>query len=257
MTTVDLHYEVTGPGDAPVLMLGSSLGTDLTMWDPQVTALSARYRVIRFDHRGHGGSPVPTGPYTIDALGADVVALMDRLAIDRAAYAGVSLGGMVGQWLGINAPGRIHALVCICTAAYLPPPEGWRERAAAVREAGTPAAVADAVVGRWFTPAYADAHPEVVSAHRAMIGAQPAEGYAACCEALADMDLRSGLPGVRARTLVIAGAQDPSIPPQHGAAIAAAVPGARLEVLDPAAHLASVERAEAVNALIADHLEAP
>lgn len=255
MMPADLHYETDGPPDAPVLLLGGSLGTTVAMWEPQLAALSATHRVIRFDHRGHGASPVPTGPYTLDALGADVVALMDRLGIERASYAGVSLGGMVGQWLAINAPDRIEALVGICTSAHMPPAEGWLQRAAAVREAGTPAAVAGAVVARWFTPAFAEAHPDVVAGYRAMIGDGPAEGYAGCCEAIAAMDLRPGLSAIRAPTLVIAGAQDPAAAPEaHAAVIAATVPGARLEVLDPGAHLLSVERAETVTELIAAHL---
>ena len=254
MSAVDLHYEVSGPADAPVLLLGGSLGTSLAMWEPQVAALGAELRCVRFDHRGHGGSPVPDGPYTLDDLGADVLRLLDRLQIRRAAYAGVSLGGMVGQWLAINAPDRVAAIVCICTAAHLPPADPWHERAATVRAAGTPAVVAEAVVARWFTPGYADAHPDVLAAHEAMLSTQPADGYAGCCEAIAAMDLRPGLSRVRARTLVIAGAQDPAIPPAHGAAIADAVPGARLTVLDPAAHLCTVERADDVNDLIAGHL---
>jgi len=251
---VALHAEIAGPDDAPPLLMGGSLGTTLAMWDPQVAELSVRHRLVRFDHRGHGGSPVPDGPYTIAQLGQDVLALMDRLGLARAAYCGLSIGGMVGQWLAINAPERIDRLVLICTSAYLPPAEGWHERAAAVRAAGTPEVVADAVLARWFTPGYAEGHPEVVARYRAMIASSPADGYAGCCEAIAAMDLRDGLPGITAATLVIAGRQDPSIPPEHGARIADAVPGARLEVLDPGAHLASVERADAVTPLIADHL---
>ena len=255
MIPVDLNCSASGPDDAPVLLLGGSLGTTLDMWDPQVPALSQSRRVIRFEHRGHGGSPVPTGPYTIDELGADVLTMLDRLDLPRVSYCGLSLGGMVGQWLAINAPERIERLVLLCTAAYLPPAEGWLERAATVREAGSPAAVADAVLGRWFTPDYTASHHDIVARYRDMFSGIDAEGYASCCEAIAAMDLRAGLSGITAPTLVVAGRQDPSIPPEHGEAIAAAVPGARLEILDPAAHLASVERADAVTALIAGHLE--
>ncbi len=237
------------------MLLGGSLGTTLEMWSPQVAPLAARHRVVRFDHRGHGGSPVPPGPYTIAELGGDVLALMDELGLARAAYVGLSIGGMVGQWLAINAPQRITATVLICTSAQLAPAAAWHERAAAVREAGTCAVIADAVVGRWFTDEHRAAHPETVAAYRAMVAACDPEGYAGCCEAIAALDLRAGLASISVPTLVIAGAQDPAIPAAHGAAIAAAVPGARLEVLDPAAHLASVERDGAVTALIADHLD--
>lgn len=254
MSAVQLHYETAGRGET--LVLGGSLGTTLSMWEPQIAMLSQSVRTVAFDHRGHGGSPVPSGPYTIADLGSDVLALLDRLGIERASYCGLSIGGMVGQWLAINAPRRIDKLILICTAAYLPPASAWTERAAAVREAGSPEVVADAVIGRWFTPPFAAANPELIARYRAMIAATPGDGYAACCEAIATLDLRPGLPGVSSPTLVIGGAQDPSIPPEHGRAIAAAIPGARFELLDPAAHLASVERAPEVTHLIEDHLEA-
>jgi 3-oxoadipate enol-lactonase len=255
MIPVDLNCASAGPGDAPVLLLGGSLGTTLDMWEPQVPELSRTYRVIRFEHRGHGGSPVPNGPYTIDELGADVVTMLDRLGLTRVSYCGLSIGGMVGQWLAINAPERIDRLILLCTAPFLPPASAWHERAAAVREAGTPEVVADAVLGRWFTPEYAASHRDVVARYRATISGIDPEGYAGCCEAIAAMDLRAGLSGISAPTLVVTGRQDPSIPPEHGEAIAAAIPGARLEILDPGAHRASVERADAVTPLIAEHLD--
>ena len=136
--------------------MGGSLGTTMAMWEPQLPGLAATHRVLRFEHRGHGGSPVPNGPYSIDALGQDVLAMMDRLGLQRASYCGLSIGGMVGQWLAINAPERIEQLILICTSAYLPPAEGWHDRAATVRAAGTPEAVADAVLTRWFTPSFAE-----------------------------------------------------------------------------------------------------
>jgi 3-oxoadipate enol-lactonase len=254
MSAVELHYETAG--DGPALVLGGSLGTTLAMWEPQLSRLSGQSRTVAFDHRGHGRSPVPPGPYEIADLGRDVLALLDRLGIEQASYCGLSIGGMVGQWLAINVPHRITKLILICTAAHLPPSSAWTERAEIVRDSGTPEAVADVVVGRWFTAPFAAANPALVDRYREMIATTPTEGYAACCEAIATLDLRAGLPGVRSPTLVIGGAQDPSIPPDHGRAIAAAVPGARFELLDPAAHLANVERAHEVTHLIEDHLEA-
>ena len=254
MIPVDLNCSISGANDSPVLLLGGSLGTTLDMWDPQVPELSATHRVIRFEHRGHGGSPVPTGPYSMDDLGRDVVTMLDRLDLARVSYCGLSIGGMVGQWLAINAPERIDRLVLLSTTPHMPPASAWHDRAAAVREAGTPEVVADAVVGRWFTPDYAASHPDIVARYRAMISGIDAEGYAGCCEAIAGMDLRPGLPSVTAPTLVIAGNQDPSITLDHREALAA-IPGARLEILDPGAHLASVERADAVTTLIAEHLD--
>ncbi len=257
MSTVALHHLSDGPADRPVLMLGGSLGTTLSMWDPQVPSLATARRLIRFDHRGHGRSPVPDGPYTIAELGADVIALMNRLGVARADYAGVSIGGMVGQWLAIHAPERIRRLVVICSAPDTLNPGAFRERAHTVREAGATEPIASAVVGNWFTDGFATAHPEVVSAHRQMIAETPVEGYASCCEAVAAHDVAAGLGAVRAPTLVIAGAQDRAIPASQGERIAAAVPDARFALLDPASHLASVERADEVNRLITDHLEDP
>jgi len=254
MTVCGLNHLVCGRGGSEAVLLAGSLGTTLEMWDPQAHALADRRTVIGFDHRGHGGSPVPAGPYTIQELGGDVLGLMDSLELPRASYCGLSLGGMVGMWLAINAPERIDRLVLISTSAHLPPAAGWHERAATVRSAGSAEAVADVVLGRWFTAPYAREHPEVIARHRRMVAATSAEGYASCCEAIADLDLRASLSRISAPTLAIAGAQDPATPPPHLQAIAEGIPGARLEILDPAAHLASVERASSVTALILEHL---
>jgi 3-oxoadipate enol-lactonase len=247
-----LGYDVTGPPAAPVLLLGSSMGTTAAMWDPQVDALSARLRVVRFDHRGHGRSPVPPGPYTIEQLAGDVLALADGLGIERFSYAGVSLGGMVGMWLAAHVQHRLDRLALVCTSAYMPPAEGWLERAKLARDGGV-ASVADTVLGRWFTPAFLDEPPEIVARLKEGLVATPAEGYASCCEAIAVMDLRPILPRITAPALVVSGAGDPAAPPEHGAQIAAAIPGARLVVVPDAAHLASVEQAEAVTALLVQH----
>jgi 3-oxoadipate enol-lactonase len=251
----ELHHDVGGLAGTRSLVLGSSLGTTLEMWGPQLPDLATARQVIRFDHRGHGRSPVPPGPYAIEDLGGDVLALLDRLELERVDYCGLSLGGMVGMWLAINAPERIERLVLLCTSAHLPPPSNWSERADMVRSAGSAEAVADTVLSRWFTPSFVTQRPDVVSRFRAMIAGTPAEGYAACCEAIGALDLRSGLSRITAPTLVIGAEQDPATPPEHQRAIAASIPGARVELLDPGAHLSSVERAEPVNRLIAEHLE--
>ena len=252
--SVALEYRIDGLHEGPVLLLGGSLGTTLEMWEPQRAGIGGAARLVSFSQRGHGASPVPAGPYRIAELGGDVLALMDRLGLERASYCGLSIGGMVGQWLAINAPQRIERLVLICTSAHLPPAEDWHPRAVTVREAGTTEAIADAILQRWFTPGYAERNPETVAHYRRMIASIPAQGYAGCCEAIAAVDLRAGLERITAPTLVIAGAHDPATPAEHGAAIADAVVGARLELLDPAAHLASVERATEVSGLIAGHL---
>lgn len=240
-----------------MLVLGSSLGTTLEMWTPELEALSRGHRLVRFDHRGHGGSPSPPTPWEIDDLGGDVLALLDSLGLERVSYAGVSLGGMVGIWLAANAPERIDRLVIICSSAYLPPAETWAQRAAEVTAAGSVGVVSASVLERWFTPAYRREQPEVMSWMDAMLRACPPAGYAGCCGVLERLDLREELARIAAPTLVIAAADDPSTPPAHSQLIADAIAGARLEVLPHGAHLAAIERADEVSALIERHLEAP
>jgi 3-oxoadipate enol-lactonase len=249
---VDVSYELTGPDSGPVLVLSNSLGSTIAMWDPQVPRLAGRLRLVRYDHRGHGGSPVPRGPYSLDDLGADALALLDRLDVERVHWCGLSLGGMVGMWLAINAPERIDRLVLCCTSASLGPPEMWADRAATVRAEGVEA-IADAGIGRWLTDGFVEREPEKTAAVRAMLAATPDEGYAACCAAIEHMNLVSELGAIRAPTLVIAGRQDPATPPEHGERIAAGIPDAGLELVD-AAHLATIEQPQAMTDLIAGHL---
>ncbi len=255
--SVAVHHEINrSETEASVLVLGNSLGTTAAMWDPVVPALAARRRLVRYDHRGQGASPAPPGPYAIADLGRDVVALLDRLEIDRAAYCGVSLGAMVGLWLAAHVPDRIESLVVCSGSAHLGNPDAWVERAQTVRAAGSTAPIADAVVGRWLTADFAARRPDIAAWLRAMVLASPAAGYAACCGVLERLDLRAELARITAPTLVVAGSEDTSIPPEHGRAIAAAVPAARLELLSPAAHIPMAECPEAVAALILGHLDA-
>ena len=254
MSAVELHAVVEGPPDAPVVLLAGSLGSTLEMWEPQVAALTSRFRVIRYDARGHGRSPVPPGPYSIDDLVDDAVALLDRLGVDRAHVVGLSLGAMTAMRLAAREPARVGRLALLCTSARFPSASPWAERAAAVRAEGAPA-VADAVVERWFTARLRDADPALVQRHRDMIAATPAEGYASCCGAIERMDLLADLPRITAPTLTVAGADDPATPPEHLSTIADGIPGARLLVLPQAAHLANVEQAAAVNAALLAHLD--
>lgn len=249
-----LAYDVAGPATAPVLLLGPSLGTTIDVWAAQVPILASRYRLVRFDLPGHGASEPPVAPLTMTDLANLVAEIADELDVPRFSYAGVSIGGMIGMALAVAAPERLRQLVLVCTSAYLPPPEGWIERAAVVRLEG-PQAVADTVVGRWFTEAYRRSNPADVARFRAMIASTDPEGYATCCEAIAAMDQRDALASVATPTLVIVGRDDPSTPPEHGEAIAHAIPGARATVLDNAAHLANVERAAEVTALMTEFLE--
>jgi 3-oxoadipate enol-lactonase len=245
----ELNYELGGREGAPVIAFTGSLGTDLTMWQTQSDRLGDRFRTLRYDIRGHGASPVPQGPYSIADLGSDLVALLDRLGIERAALCGLSIGGMTSMWVAAHHPERVERLVLCCTSALLGPPESWHQRAAIVRAEGVEA-VADAALERWFTPAFAAAHPEVLEDMRARLVATPREGYASCCEAIAAMDLTADLPSISAPTLVLSGADDPATPPVHGQRIAELIPGARFEIVKPAAHLATVERPDLTTAMI-------
>lgn len=240
------HYVLEGPESAPVLMFASSLGTTHEMWDPQAAALKGDFRVLRYDHRGHGGSPVPPGPYSIEDLAGDALALLDELGIARATFVGLSIGGAVAITAALRAPERFERLVLCSTAAHFPPPEQWAERAATVRAEGV-AAVADAVLERWLTP---DAPADLRERMRAMLVSTPPEGYAACCEALGGYDARGRLGALAMPVLAIAGDGDPTTPPAALQAIVDEVPDGRLHVLDGARHICNVERAEEFNHVI-------
>ena len=252
-----VHHLEQGERGAPPLVLASSLGTTLAMWDPQADTLAQSFRLIRYDHRGHGRSPAATGRCEIADLAEDVLELLDRLEIDRASFCGLSMGGMVGIWLAAHATGRIERLILCCASSYMGPGPArtFAERAAAVRAAGSVEAVADAVLARWLTPAYAAHHPRVRDRLRAMLVATGAEGYAACCGAIKRMDLRGELAAVRCPTLVVAARHDTATPPAaHAQPIADGIAGARLELV-AGAHLANVESPHAVTKLILDHLD--
>ena len=242
-----INHEITGEG--PTVLMGSSLGTSLQMWDEQLP-LADRFRLIRYDHRGHGRSPAPPGPYEISDLAGDVL----ELGLGRTHYVGLSIGAMIGMWIAAHAPERIDRLVVICTSAQLGPPSMWQERAAKVLEAGSTEPVADPVVDRWLTPAFAAGHPDARAKLRGMLTSADPAGYAACCGAIERMNLRADLGRITAPTLVISGADDLSTPVEHQRLIAEAIPGARHEILSPAAHVAAVEQADAVNRLIEEHL---
>jgi 3-oxoadipate enol-lactonase len=253
VVTARLAHTVTGIDAAPVVVLGSSLGTTRAMWDPQVASLAERFRVISYDHRGHGESEVPAAPYQIADLGGDVLALLDDLGVERFSYVGISLGGMTGMWIASEVPARVDRLALLNTSASTGQSTAWQERAASVR-AGELARIAPKIVGRWFTPSYAAAHPDVVERVIAVLLATPAEGYVGCCEAIAEMDLTDRLAAIGAPTLVMAARQDTAIPSPNSETIAAAVAGARLELIDDAAHIASVEQPAVVTRLLIEHL---
>jgi 3-oxoadipate enol-lactonase len=253
---VRLVATLEGPAGAPVVVLGNSLGTTREVWEPQVAALGERFRLLRFEHRGHGGSPAPPGPYTIAELGADVIALLDGLGLRAVSYCGISLGGMIGMWLAAHAPERIGALGLCCTSAYLPPAGFWAGRAEQAR-AGGMASLSEQVVGRWFTPAFRARDPATVAGFVTTLEGVDPEGYAGCCEAIAALDLRASLGRISAPALVIAGAEDPATPPWHGAQIASAVRGSRLRVIRGGSHLANVSQPGEITAILLAHLTGP
>ncbi|WP_138999253.1 3-oxoadipate enol-lactonase [Rhodococcus zopfii] len=251
--TVALHYEQHGDPSAPPVLLLGSLGSDLSMWEPQIAALSPLAHVVAVDHRGHGKSPVADGPYAMDDLGGDVVAVLDALGLDSVHIVGLSLGGAVGQWLAARHPARVRTLTLLCTSAAFLPAEPWRDRAATVRAEGV-ASIAESIVGRWFTPELAGRDRALITRHIAMVSATSGEGYAGCCEALATWDGRADLDRIVAPTLVVAGAQDPATPPEVMRQLADGIAGAAFHVVGPGAHLANVEQAGRITALVREHI---
>jgi 3-oxoadipate enol-lactonase len=253
VSAVAVRWTEAGPADAPVVVLSNSLGATRTMWGPQVPALAERYRVLTYDTRGHGDSPAPAGPYVLDDLVDDVVALLDDAGAERAHIVGLSLGGMTAMRLAAREPDRVQRLAVLCTSAKADP-QPFLDRAATVRSGGT-APLAPAVVARWLTPPFAAEHPELVAQLEAMIARADDEGYAACCEVVASMDLRSDLARISAPTLVVSGADDLALPPGHQRIIAEGIPGAELITVGPAAHLANLERTTEVTRALLDHLD--
>jgi 3-oxoadipate enol-lactonase len=254
VTAVEVAYTEDGPADAPVVVLSNSLGATRGMWDPQVPALAERYRVVAYDTRGHGDSPSPAGPWSLDDLVDDVVALLDRLGVQRAHVAGLSLGGMTALRLAAREPARVDRLVALATSAK-PDPQGFLDRAAAARSGGT-APLASTVVSRWLTPGYAAEHPDLVARLEAMIAGADDEGYALCCEVVAAVDLREDLGRITAPTLVVSGAEDPALPPPHQQAIAEGIAGASLVSVSPGAHLPNLEQPLEVTGALLAHLDA-
>jgi 3-oxoadipate enol-lactonase len=234
-----LNYRFDGPADAPVLVLSNSLGTNLSMWDPQIPPLAAQFRVMRYDTRGHGQSSVTAGPYSITQLGRDVVGLLDGLGIEHAHFCGLSMGGVIGMWLGVYAPERINRLALCNTAAKIGSPETWNPRIEMVRTKGM-AAVAETQAQRWFTPAFIAKAPDVIATTRQMIASTSSEGYAANCGAIRDSDQRETVSRIQARTLVIGGLHDPVISTADIRYLVDTIPGAKLVELD-ASHLSNVE----------------
>lgn len=244
-----------GDPEAPVLMLSNSLGTTLEMWSLQMEALLRDYRVIRYDTRGHGGSPVSPGPYTFDGLGEDVLAILDELHVQRASFCGVSMGGHTALWLGIHAPGRFDALVVCNSAAKIGTESSWKERADMVRTQGRAGmqALADSAPGRWFTQAFVASHPEAVATMQAGIVSIDPQGYAGCCDALGRSDLSGSLSRICVPTLIIAGEHDPATTVADARIMHEGITGSELLIL-PVSHISNVEAPQAYNEAVLSFL---
>lgn len=250
---IDIHYEISGSG--PVVTLAHSLATDLTLWDELAVELAKRFTVLRYDARGHGRTSAPEGSYDFPLLVADLVGLLDALKIERTHFVGLSMGGMLGQHFALAAPERLDRLVLVSTASRIPPEAGaiWDERIATARAQGMTAHV-EATLARWFTAPYRAAHPETLARVGALIAATPVAGFAGWGAAICTLDVTDRLGAVRAPTLVVVGADDPGTPPALSRTIAAAIPGARLEIVPAASHQLVIEQAETFRRLLSDFL---
>ena len=247
LPTHRLHYRIDGDA-GPWLLFCNSLGTDLHMWDAQVPALSQRFRVLRYDRRGHGQSTAPPPPYALSDLGGDVIALLDALEIDRAHFCGLSIGGLVGQWLGIHAGHRFDRIVVCATAAKIGSAESWAARIAQVRAEGL-APLREATAERWFTPAFNAEHADVVARVLERFVAVSVDGYNGCCAALADADLRDDIARIANPLLAISGDDDPVCTPSDLQVIADAVKDGHHLTL-PGRHIVNIESASTFNAAL-------
>jgi len=236
---VQIHYDLAGPPDAPVLVFSNSLGATLAMWDSQAPALQKQFRVLRYDTRGHGQSSVTPGPYSIEQLARDVVALLDELKLERVHFCGLSMGGQTGMWLALNAPHRLNKLVLSNTAAKIGTPEIWNPRIEAVSKGGM-TSISSAVMERWFSVEFRAKSPELVATAKRMLESANPEGYLANCAAVRDFDARNAVTAIKIPTLVIAGTHDAATTPGDGRHLAAHIAGARYVELD-AAHLSNIE----------------
>jgi 3-oxoadipate enol-lactonase len=247
-----INVEVEGPQDAPVLMLSNSLGTNLHMWDDLVKPFTQHFRLLRYDRRGHGKSGVPKGPYSMDQFGRDVIAVLDALKIGTINWCGLSMGGMVGQWLGANAPDRVEKLVLSNTNFHYADKAPWSDRIKFVQEKGLGPLV-DPNMERWFTKGFRERAPQSIARMKEMFLATSPLGYVASCEAIRDMDFTASNPRITAPTLVIVGKQDPATPPAAGEAIAKQIKGAKVAALD-AAHISNMEQPKAYTETVLDFL---
>lgn len=252
------HFKISlsGPKNAPVLVLGNSLGTTLEMWEPQVKSLSEHFRLLRYDTRGHGESVITTGPYTFDMLGADVLAILDALEIQKASYCGISMGGHTALWLGIHAPERMDAIIACNTAAKIGTADGWQERSDLVRKGGVRAMrdLADTAPSRWFTEQFINKKPTIVRSMQDILAKQDAEGYAACCDAIGLSDLRPQISSIRTPTLVSTGNKDPITTTADAEFIHKEITNSKITILE-ASHISNIEAPADFEKMVIDFLK--
>jgi 3-oxoadipate enol-lactonase len=251
---VRIRYEISGPREAPTILLSNSLGTNLEMWNSQVPVLSRKFCVLRYDMRGHGQSTVTPGPYTIEQLAQDVLLLLDHLNIEKTHFCGLSMSGLIGMLLALRNPQRLRHLILCNTSPKIANAEIWNTRIETVRKSGM-AAIIDGVIQRWFTPTFQAASPAAIESTRKVLLDTPVEGYAACCAAIRDIDLRDSIAGIQVPTLVITGTSDPVTPPSESRLFAERIAGAQYKEL-PAAHLSNIEAAEAFTMELLNFLKA-
>ena len=248
-----INYEVEGPSNAPVLILCNSIGTNLSMWDDQAPAFTKQFRLVRYDRRGHGKSGAPKGPYTMNQLGRDALAVADAAGAKTFNWCGLSMGGMVGQWLGANAPDRLRRLVISNTHCYYTDKAPWNDRIKLVGEKGL-APLADPMMERWFTPGFRERSPDKVARVRGMFMATPTDGFLGCCFAVRDMDFRESNSRIRTPTLVIVGSKDVATPPAWGEAIAQQIRGAKLASIPDVSHMSNIEQPKVYADMVIDFL---
>jgi len=251
-------FRVASLGDpqAPAVVFSNSLGTILEMWQPQVAVFAEQYRVVCYDTRGHGGSPVTSGPYNFEMLGQDVLAIMDALEIEQAAFCGISMGGHTGLWLALHAAERFKAVAVCNSAAKIGTQQAWSERAQMLRTGGMQAMelLAETAPERWFTPEFIGQHEAVVKEMQAILAEQPPLGYAACCDALGSSDLRDQIASIRTPTLLLTGDADPVTTVADATAMHQAIEQSELAVI-PASHLSNIEAPAEFNRVIKDFFD--
>jgi 3-oxoadipate enol-lactonase len=252
---ISMNYTLDGPASAPVATLSHSLATDLSMWDPQMKALTARYRVLRYDTRGHGGTEAPAAAYTLDQLADDARALLQALGIPKTHWIGLSMGGMIGQTLALKSP-ELFLSLSLCDTSSRIPAEAkplWQDRIKTAQTQGMEPLV-EGTIARWFTAPFREQHKDVVDPVRAMIRRTPPQGYAGCCHAISALDLTDRLPAIKLPTLIVVGEEDQGTPVAASQAIQAKIAGSQLEILKSAAHLANMEQPEAFTKAVTSFL---